>query len=320
MNLEEANKLLKGSLEDKITAYKYFADKMHSTLAMIQLANYYYSIDNIDECIHYFNLASDYKDIKGYNSLGSMYLYGKKVEKDYQKAFKYFTKSYLLGDDFAKLKLADMYFNGLYVEKNARYALQYLEPLYDKYYNLFVNNNLKDNLFMEVLMRYSKCYEEGIGFKKDKVQALKCMIVARDGLNKAKDIDKKNTNLYNYCVSEVNRLKENVEDNKFELLEFCLDYVDSFSYEYNVENDYVSLNFNFGSKKVLVSTNDLMSTITDHYSVKFIGIDSFNAMEMEIMRPIDFQNRSTLFRLYDSEQTLLHFKFQEYVESLKINE
>lgn len=313
MTEKEAYELLNGTLDEKIEAYKYFANKKHSTIAMMQLGNYYYSINDIDEAISYFKEASYNKDVRGYNSLGSMYLYGKKVEKDYQKAFKYFTKAYLLGNDFARLKLADMYLNGNYVNQDFKYAIEYLEPLYDKYYTRYLKQNMKENLFMEVLLRYSKLYEEGNGFKKDIEQALKCMIVARDGLKLVLD-EANNKQLYEYTLKEIERLKQKVEYNKFELLEFSLDHVANFTYEYNSSEDYVALNFDFAEQLIVVSLNNLTSEITSSKTVVFKQIDAFNAMDMEIMRPIDFQNRGELFRLYDSEQTLLHFKFKEYNE------
>lgn len=313
MTEKEAKELLNGTKEEKVEALIYFANRKKSTKAMMELANYYYSINNIDEAISYFTLASYYKDPTGYNSLGSMYLYGKKVEKDYAMAFKYFTKSYLLGNDYAKLKLADMYLNGYYVKKDYKYAIAYLEPLYDKYYNKYIKGEFKDNLFMEVLLRYSKCYEEGFGFKKDLDEALKCMIVARDGFKEILDIPGSKA-LYDFTLSEIERLKNTHEYNKFEILEHVLDVYNTFSYEYYEEEDYVSFTFNFDSPLILVSLNKLESKVTTSVTVCFKGIVSFNAMDMEVMRPIDFQNRGDLFRLYDSEQTLLHFKFKEYNE------
>ena len=156
-----------------------------------------------------------------------MYFYGKGIEKNYPLAYKYFTKSYLNGDKYASIKLADMYINGYYVNKDASYALEYLEPLYNFYMNEHIKGNYKDNLLYEVLIRYALCYESGEGFKKDLNEALKCLILARDGFVKQMEYSNKPYNLLKYTISGIERLKKDVVVDSFEHFDY---WVESFEY------------------------------------------------------------------------------------------
>ena len=112
MDKLEALELINKNNLESIKGYVYMADHEHNTSAMVILGDYYYAKGDYSYAIKYFQEAGDYKDNRGYNRLGSMYFYGKGVEKDYHLAYKYFTKSYLNQDKYAAIKLADMYING----------------------------------------------------------------------------------------------------------------------------------------------------------------------------------------------------------------
>lgn len=58
-------------------------------------------------------------------SLGTMYLYGKGVEKDYAKAFRYFNKASGQGLVEAQYQIGIMYYNGYGVAQNYQDAFKY---------------------------------------------------------------------------------------------------------------------------------------------------------------------------------------------------
>lgn len=64
------------------------------------------------------------------SNLGYIWYYGRTDKKDYEKAFYYFTKAAELGDITAAHKIADMYKNGYYVEKDYDKYKRIIEKLY----------------------------------------------------------------------------------------------------------------------------------------------------------------------------------------------
>ena len=63
--------------------------------------------------------------IDSLNQLGDLYYKGKGIQKDYQKAFDYFSQSNALGSSYAKYKLGLMYYFGDGVEADTTQANQY---------------------------------------------------------------------------------------------------------------------------------------------------------------------------------------------------
>lgn len=61
-----------------------------------------------------------------------MYYYGKGIEKDYNEAFKLFSRGSLEGETTSIIKLSDMYKNGYYVEQNYGTSINILDPLFQK--------------------------------------------------------------------------------------------------------------------------------------------------------------------------------------------
>jgi len=314
MTEKEALELIKLNNEDSIKGYEFLANRMHDTTSMIILANYYYSKKEYYKTIDYFKKAGDYKDSRGFTNLGSMYYYGRGVEKNYEMAYKYFTKAYLLSDKFAALKLSDMYMNGYYVRNDYSYALEYLEPIYTSQMIEYLKGNKKDNLLFEVLLRYAKCYEIGKGFAKSLDKALKSLIIAKDGFEYQMNFNNKSYNLLKYTRNEIKRLSSLVDNNKFEIFDSILD--NKFDFTYDTHDTNVVMHFNFNDKILLVSTSDLKSYLVNNVDVTFNNIKDFNKIEYDVMRPIDYQVKNDLFRLYDEDSTLMHFKFESFETSL----
>ena len=314
MDKLEALELINKNNLESIKGYVYMADHEHNTSAMVILGDYYYAKGDYSYAIKYFQEAGDYKDNRGYNRLGSMYFYGKGVEKDYHLAYKYFTKSYLNQDKYAAIKLADMYINGYFVNKDPSYALEYLDPLYNYYMGEHIKGNYKDNLLYEVLIRYSHCYESGLGIKKDLEEALKCLVIAYDGFSKQMKYSNKSYNLLKYTLNEIDRLKKIVKVDPYEILNLALDTTNTFSYV--LDNDTLTFIFSLNNKEVITSLANLCSVVTDKIEIKFNKVNDFNKIDYEQMRPIDYQVKNNLFRLYDTESTLMHFTFESFESNI----
>lgn len=110
------------------------------------------------------------------SDLGYIWYYGRTGEKDYEKAFHYFSKAMERGNLIATYKVADMYKNGYFVEKDYGKYKQMLEELYPKVQNCeYLNDPVP-----EVYTRLAKIRtEEG-----KTEEALELYYVARDFLSR----------------------------------------------------------------------------------------------------------------------------------------
>ena len=99
---------------------------------MMQLGGYYYEDRQFDLALKYYDLAAEYKYPPAYNCLGYVWYYGRTGTRDYEKAFRYFSLAEQTGDLIAAYKLADMYKNGYYVERDYEKYKQIIESLYPK--------------------------------------------------------------------------------------------------------------------------------------------------------------------------------------------
>lgn len=68
---------------------------------------------------------------EAYECLGYIWYYGRTGERDYKKAFEYFSKMMDKGNLVAEYKVADMYKNGYYVDKDQ-----------NKYENMIKKDNI----------------------------------------------------------------------------------------------------------------------------------------------------------------------------------
>lgn len=85
---------------------------------------------NVEVALKFFELLEDYY------SIGEIYLHSCGIEKDGEKALKYFQKSLDEQKEiFAYLTIGDMYLNGDGIEKNLEQAKYYYEQLINKTYN-----------------------------------------------------------------------------------------------------------------------------------------------------------------------------------------
>ena len=97
---------------------------------MMHLGGIYYEDREFDLALKYYEMAA----AQGYEGadecLGYIWYYGRTGVKDYQKAFEPYSRAAERGNLVAKYKVADMYKNGYYVEKDYDKYCEIIESLY----------------------------------------------------------------------------------------------------------------------------------------------------------------------------------------------
>lgn len=141
MTVKEARKIVQEFdensviTEDKefmfIEAMDFLISEEKNPADMMWLGGYYYEKKHFDLALKYYEMAAlmDYEPAD--ECLGYIWYYGRTGEKDYEKAYKYFKKSMEKGNIVSSYKLADMYKNGYFVEKDEKKYAEIIESLYD---------------------------------------------------------------------------------------------------------------------------------------------------------------------------------------------
>ena len=93
--------------EDIINMYRKVAEQGNDE-ALHNLYNYFCNQDWYDDAISLLKKATETGCIFAMNELGDIYYYGDIVDKNYDKAFKWYQKSANLGNDFAKEQLKNL--------------------------------------------------------------------------------------------------------------------------------------------------------------------------------------------------------------------
>lgn len=99
---------------------------------MVELGGLYYESRQFDLALKYYELAAEYNNLYAISNLGYIWYYGRTGERNYEKAFYYFDKARQMGDIIAAYKVADMYKNGYFVEKDYVKYKEIIEELYPK--------------------------------------------------------------------------------------------------------------------------------------------------------------------------------------------
>ena len=99
---------------------------------MVELGAMYYEQRQFDLALKYYEMAAEYDNLYAISNLGYVWYYGRTGEKNYEKAFYYFDRARKMGDLIAAYKVADMYKNGYYVEKDVEKYKAILLELYPK--------------------------------------------------------------------------------------------------------------------------------------------------------------------------------------------
>ncbi|MBP5231252.1 MAG: sel1 repeat family protein [Clostridia bacterium] len=137
-------------------AMKYLVDETKDPAYMMDLGGYYYWIRQFDLALKYYELADSCNYLPAVTGLGYIWYYGRTGEKNYEKAFRYFDKAYKMGDPIAAYKVADMYRNGYFVEKDYNRYKDIIEDLYPK----IKDGRRLDDPVPEVFTRLAKIRSE----------------------------------------------------------------------------------------------------------------------------------------------------------------
>ena len=196
-------------------AMDFLIEKNHDPRDMMYLGGYYYEIKRFDLALKYYEMAATFDYDPAYECLGYIWYYGRTGERDFKKAFEYFSKLMDKGDFVATYKVADMYKNGYYVEKNQEKYEQMIEELYPQVKDL---KNVFDPV-PEVFTRLAKI-RTSQGREED---AVELYLYAKDFL--AQRIK------YNAFFGNLNIMKWLIDD-LYELIEFDEEVFDFFDLYY----------------------------------------------------------------------------------------
>lgn len=121
---------------------------------MLNLGGYYYSQKNYDLAFKYYEMSADYGNEFALVCLGYIWYYGRTGEVDYKKAYEYFSRAGY--NSVAKYKIADMYHNGYYVEKDEAKYKEIIEELY----RVYKDTNYVDEPLPELCVRLAGIRKE----------------------------------------------------------------------------------------------------------------------------------------------------------------
>ena len=140
MDFKEAYALYEGflrneenSTEDDFFLFTEAAEMLYKHTGdpgyMRTLAGVYYGRKDYELARKYYEIAAEQGDHYSNIGLGYIWYYGRTGERDYKKAFEYFSRC--KGDINAEYKLADMYRTGKYVDKDEQKYREKIEEIYE---------------------------------------------------------------------------------------------------------------------------------------------------------------------------------------------
>ncbi len=246
MTVKEARKLVLQFDENKkitpedefvfIEAMNFLIKEEHDPADMMWLGGYYYEIRKFDLALKYYEMAATYDYDEAYECLGYIWYYGRTGERDYKKAFEYFSKMMDKGNLVATYKVADMYKNGYYVDKNQEKYEEIIEGLYLKVQSC---RNVFDPV-PEVYTRLAKIRAD----QGKKREAVNLYLTAKDFL--AQRI------YYNAFFGNLNIMKWLIDD-LYEIVEFDTEEFDFYDMYYLFKSPH-KISFMYNGKKYTVET------------------------------------------------------------------
>ncbi len=193
-------------------AMDFLIDMFHDPADMMYLGGVYYEMKRFDLALKYYEMAATYDYDPAYECLGYIWYYGRTGTRDFKKAFEYFSKLMDKGDLVATYKVADMYRNGYYVEKDQNKYEQIIEDLYSLVKNM-------RNVFDPVPEVYTRLARIRTSQGKED-DAVELYLYAKDFLAQRIRI--------NSFFGNLNIMKWLIDD-LYEIIEFdedCLDFYD----------------------------------------------------------------------------------------------
>jgi len=203
-------------------AMHFLIEELHDPRDMMYLGGYYYEEKKFDLALKYYEMAAGYDYDAAYECLGYIWYYGRTGERDYKKAFENFSKMMAKGHLVATYKVADMYKNGYYVEKDMETYERIIEELYPKVKKC---RNVFDPV-PEVYTRLAKIRTKQGNIK----EAVNLYLIAKNFL--AQRIQ------YNAFFGNLNIMKWLIDD-LYELIEFDYEEFDFYDLYYLLKTPHV---------------------------------------------------------------------------------
>ena len=215
-------------------AMNFLIEEEHNPGDMMFLGGYYYEIKRFDLALKYYEMAASFDYDPAYECLGYIWYYGRTGERDFKKAFEYFSRLMEKGDPVSTYKVADMYRNGYYVDKDQEKYEQIIEDLYPKVKDM---RNVFDPV-PEVFTRLARI-RKAQGRDED---AADLYLYAKDFL--AQRIK------HNAFFGNLNIMKWLIDD-LYEIIEFDEDYFDFFDMYYLLKSPHkISFVYNDREQKL----------------------------------------------------------------------
>ena len=204
---------------------------------MMWLGGHYYGQRRFDLALKYYEMAKSYDHDEAYECLGYIWYYGRTGEKDYKKAYECFSRLMEKGNPVAVYKIADMYKNGYYVEKDYAKYVEIIEDLYDNKVTTF--RSLEDP-FPEISVRLAGIRKE----QGDIDSAVTLYAFAKDYL--ARRIS------YNPFFGNLNIMKWLI-DGLYELAEFEEEDFDFYDLYYLLKSPH-TIRFDYEDRQYIIRT------------------------------------------------------------------
>ena len=210
-----------------IESLEFLIEKTNDPKYMMELGGLYYEMEKYDLALKYYELAALQDENRACECLGYIWYYGRTGQVDYKKAFEYFDKGRSLGNIVAAYKVADMYRNGYYVEKDLDKYKSIIEELYYK---------VKDekNVFSplpEIFTRLAKIRIQ----ENKKEEAKKLLLIAKDMLAERISINAffGNFTIMKWLIYDLYKVKE-FDENDFDFFDlyYVLSKPNKVSFEY----------------------------------------------------------------------------------------
>lgn len=201
-----------------INALEYLIKETNNPEYMVELGGWYYGQKQFDLAEEYYLMAAKLDYNNAYECLGYIYYYGRVGQPDYEKAFHYYKLASDQGNLVAAYKLADMYKNGYYVQKDYPKYVQIIKDLYPKIQGA---TNTFDPV-PEIYSRLAKIYvEEG-----NEDQAIQLLLIAKEFQSQRL--------IYSQFFGDLTIMKCIVND-LYSLNQFDPDYMDLFDLYYALQ-------------------------------------------------------------------------------------
>ena len=240
MTVQEARKIVESFDENKklseddifmfTEAMGFLIETEHKPADMMWLGGYYYENKRFDLALKYYEMAATYDYDPAYECLGYIWYYGRTGERDFKKAYEYFSKLMEKGDPVSTYKVADMYKNGYYVEKDQKKYEQIIEDLYPKVKDM-------DNLFDPIPEVFTRLAKIRVSQGKEE-DAIDLYLNAKEFLSQRIRI--------NAFFGNLNIMKWLIDD-MYELIEFDEEFVDFYDLFYLLKTPH-KISFMYGKK------------------------------------------------------------------------